>query len=818
LSKKHGSRAKARVQGKTSAPAQPPPSGLPGGHPLRKWLVVGAAVVLVAIAIAAYFTVRGPGSSARAIDADSGAAGEARRRVANYVGGAACASCHDKEHAAWRGSHHDLAMQVASDKSVLGDFAGAKFRYAGVTSTFLQRDGKFFVNTDGPDGKLADFEVQYTFGVLPLQQYLIELSGGRLQALGIAWDSRPKEAGGQRWFHLYPDSSLKAGDPQHWTGIDQNWNFQCADCHSTNLRKNFDARQNRFDTKWSEIDVSCEACHGPGSDHLAWAKKEDGWQRFDGPGKGLAAALDERRAVTWNMDNATGNAARSAPRAGAREIEVCARCHARRGQLTDDIVHGRPFGDGYRLALLEDGLYWNDGQQREEVYEIGSFLQSKMFAKGVTCADCHNPHSLKLRSPGSAVCSQCHLPARYSTPEHTHHPQDSKGADCAACHMPTKNYMIVDARRDHSMRIPRPDLSVTLGVPNACNNCHTGQTPQWAAAVMVKWFGKPPVGYQRFAEAFGAESKGAPSARGALLALIQDKDQPAIVRASAIERFGRWLTPSTLNVMVQGLNDPDPLVRAAAVGTLADIDPAVRRQYLPRMLDDPVRAVRIDAARALAGVPETDLPASTRASFVKAMQEYVAVQTYLADRPESHTNLGNMYAEGGETERAVAEYRNAIEIDPTFEVAYANLADLYRARGDEAQAGAVLREGLARNPKAAELEYALGLSFVRQKDSAASLQALREATRLAPDDPRFAYVYAVALNDSGHAREALKVLDGALKRSPYNPDVLTALTYYNAAVGNRDAALGYVRRLRELDPDNRAYAQLAEKIEALGHP
>jgi Flp pilus assembly protein TadD len=776
--------------------------------------LVSVAAALVTFALV---PLLGSGSSAQAYDVVAGPSNALAKPAEAYVGGATCGACHEKEAALWRGSHHDLAMQVADPRSVLGNFGNVTFRYAGITTTFFRRAGKYFVNTDGPDGKLADFPIKYTFGVKPLQQYLIELPGGRLQAFGIAWDTRPKEAGGQRWFHLYPNRNLKAGNPQHWTGIDQNWNYQCADCHSTNLRKNFDAKQNRFNTTWSEIDVSCEACHGPGSNHVAWAKKEGIWKRYDDPEKGFSATLDERRDVTWKMDAATGNAARSTPRSGVREIETCARCHARRGQFTDDVVHGRPLADAFRLALLEDGLYWSDGQQRAEDYEIGSFLQSKMFARGVTCSDCHDAHSLKLRAAGSAVCSQCHLPAKYATRDHTHHRQGSNGAECVACHLPTATYMVVDPRRDHSIRVPRPDLSVKLGVPNACNNCHTDKEPQWAASALMRWYGKAPRGFQHFAEALAAGSSGAPGARGELVAVIRDQDQPAIVRASAIVRLARWLTPGAIDVMANSLNDPDPIVRAASVDALAHISPQERDLYLPRLLDDPVRLVRMDAARALVGVPEAGLPAAARGSFAQALGEYVAAQKFLADRPEGHTSLGNLYGERGDADQAVAEYRKAIGIDPTFVQAYANLADVYRSTGDEDKAEAVLRGGLKKNPRAAVLQHALGLSLARQKRTAASLDALREATRLAPEDSRFAYVYAVALNDSGHALAARKVLEAALREHPYDRDLLVALTYYSAAAGNRDAALGYVHRLRELEPEDRNLAQLEKQIQGPGH-
>ncbi len=241
-------------------------------HRRRAALAAGVlALLALALAFAAW-RWNAAQTPASAPPKDSSIA--ASYRAAGYVGGDACTSCHDKQHGAWKGSDHDLAMQVADDKSVLGNFDNAKITYAGTTSTFSRRDGKFYVNTDGPDGKLADYEIKYTFGVHPLQQYLIEFPGGRKQALGIAWDSRPKTQGGQRWFHLYPGQNIKAGDPLHWTGVQQNWNFQCAECHSTDLRKNFDAKAGTFDTRWSQINVSCEACHGPGSNHVAWAKQD----------------------------------------------------------------------------------------------------------------------------------------------------------------------------------------------------------------------------------------------------------------------------------------------------------------------------------------------------------------------------------------------------------------------------------------------------------------------------------------------------------------------------------------------------------------
>ena len=766
-----------------------------------------AVAALVAVAVGVAFWALRDGSSVVVPPAPVAVAPAAR-----HAGSAQCATCHAREHAAWQGSDHDLAMQPADDKSVLGDFADAKFTYAGTTSTFSRRAGKFFVNTDGPDGKLADYEIRYAFGVRPLQQYLIELPGGRLQALGIAWDSRPQAQGGQRWFHLYPGQNVRAGDPLHWTGVQQNWNFQCAECHSTNLRKNFDAQSGTFDSKWDEINVACEACHGPGSRHIAWANRQGDWQSL-AASKGLALALDERKGVGWTAVAATGNARRSAPRTTEREIAMCARCHARASRISDDYLHGKPPQDTHRLALLDDNLYWNDGQMRDEVYNWGSFVQSRMYARGVTCSDCHEPHSLKLRAPGNAVCAQCHLPAKFDAPQHTHHAEGTPGAACAACHMPTTTYMGVDPRHDHSMRIPRPDVSAKLDTPNACTRCHARQTAQWAADAIATWTGRAPGGYQNFAAALRAGSQAAPGARGALLALIEDRTQPALVRASAIQRLGGLLTPTVTDIVARELNDPDSVVRLAAVEALADAEPPVRHRYLPRMLSDPVRMVRIEAARALAGEPEALFSDSDRASFAKALAEYVAAQVYNADRPEGRMSLGNLYAQRGDPGGAIAEYRSALALDPTFVPAYANLADLHRSRGADGEALAVLREGLARNPRAATLHHALGLALVRQQQKTDGLAELRAAAELAPESGRFAYVYAMGLDDAGRTADALKVLDAARARHPYDRDVLAALAFLSVKAGRRDVALRHAQALRELDPENAEYARLAQQIE-----
>jgi tetratricopeptide (TPR) repeat protein len=703
-------------------------------------------------------------------------------------------------------------MAEATESTVLGDFSGATFRHGGVTSSFFRRDGRYFVRTDGPDGRLGDFEIRFTFGFTPLQQYLVEMPGGRLQALGIAWDARPPAQGGQRWFHLYPDRRLKAGDALHWTGIDQTWNYQCADCHSTNLRKRYDETANRYSTQWTDINVTCEACHGPGSNHVAWANREGAGRQHDGSAKGLMVLLDERRGVSWAIDAQTGNAVRSRPRETSREVETCARCHARRGQFTDAWHAGNRFADGFRAALIEPGLYHADGQQRDEVFTVGSFLGSRMHAKGVTCSDCHDPHSGKTRAPGNAVCAQCHAPGRYDATTHHRHASGSEGAQCAACHMPTTTYMVVDPRHDHGFRIPRPDRTVNLGTPNACNQCHRDRKAEWAAAAVQSWYTRPKAGQQTFAEAFDLSERGAPGAQHALIAVANDREVSGFVRASAVRRLGRYLGPATLPTVRAALADPDPLVRSAAVGTLTATDAGLRARLLPPLLGDPVRQVRMDTARALAGRPESLLPGHDRARFSSAIAEYVAAERFGADRPEGRANLGNLYATQGRFDDAEAAFRSALALDPTFEPAALSLADLYRSGGRESDAESTLREALKGSPGSAPVRLALGLSLIRQGRSAEALKELATAAATAPGNARVAYVHAVALNDAGRGGEARRALEVALKRHPYDRDVLLALALFERDAGRSASALGHARRLAELEPDSADIQQLVREL------
>ncbi|QKP78767.1 tetratricopeptide repeat protein [Methyloligella sp. GL2] len=703
-------------------------------------------------------------------------------------------------------------MAHATEETVLGDFDDATFDYYGIKSRFYRKDGKFFVETDGPDGTLQSFEVKYTFGLEPLQQYLIEFPDGRVQSLTIAWDSRPESEGGQRWFSLYPDEKIVHDDVLHWTKRNQNWNFMCAECHSTGLRKNYDAKTDSFHTTWREISVGCEACHGKGSDHVAWAEEPEA-ERAGAPRKGLVALYNERQGVSWHRDAKTGQPVRSLdPFALRKEVEACGRCHGRRSQISEDWVPGQPLSETHRVALLAEGLYQPDGQMLDEVYNYGSFKESKMFAAGVTCSDCHDPHAAKLKASRTEVCLQCHAPA-YAEDSHTHHPAGAAdGPDCVSCHMPTRTFMVIDDRHDHSFRVPRPDLSELLDTPNTCTDCHTEESAGWAAAKIEDWFGPERKGFQDYGPAFHAAWNEEADAAAQLTKIASNDDEPAFVRASALESLSAFPSQDSLALGRQALSDPDPMVRRAALEMFEGFPLAQIWPILSPLLADPVRSVRIAAASLLAGMPADGLSEQEAALLASAEADFVAAQELNADRPEARTSLGRFYAAKRDAEKAEAEYKAALRLGPDFVPATVNLADLYRALGREDEALAALHEGLERSPDEPSLYHALGLALVRAKRQDEALDALQKAAALAPENPRYAYVYAVGLNSSGRSDEAIAILQDNLKRHPADRETLMGLISFTRNAGDLAATLRYAEALQKIEPQNRELEALIQTL------
>ena len=721
-----------------------------------------------------------------------------------YVGAEVCSTCHEQEHNLWQGSHHDWAMKPATADFVLGDFDNAGFEHYGDQSRFFRQDEKFLVETDNAEGKPETFEILYTFGFYPLQQYLVALSGGRLQALNIAWDSRPESEGGQRWFHLYPDEQVPHDDVLHWTGPYFNWNSRCASCHSTNLEKNYDIESRRFDTTWSEINVACEACHGPGSSHVQWAENPQTNVHNQGLNRSLGVV------GRWQRQQGESTAHLASARSPDLEgqLATCGSCHSRRQLIGDQDEPGH-FLDKHQIELLNPPLYHVDGQIRDEVYVMGSFLQSKMYQQGVVCSNCHEPHSLDLRAPGNAVCTQCHSPTVFDNEKHHHHEPSGPGSQCVECHMPAQTYMVVDPRRDHSFRIPRPDLSDQLGTPNACTQCHKDQTNIWAADAMNEWSGQsgknlPP----HFGRYIAGGLSGASDAAEQLQNLARNDSAPGIARATALSMLMAQADPSSLQTAYISLGDADPFVRIGALRAFEALPPEQRVLEVFPLLEDPVKAVRLQATALLTSVPEQLLNTYQRRTLENGLEEYKAVLDMHAHTSEGQFNLGDFYVDRGRYQEGEQAYIRAVELNPYNLAASINLADLYRLQSQDDKGKPILHAAIEAAPQQADPYHSLGLLLVRQREYDQAEEYLARAASLAPNNIRYGYVYAIALTSRNKVAQGLQLLSELHERQLTNLEVLHALVDTNQSVGQIEEALIYAEKLQSLQPENPEIGQL----------
>jgi tetratricopeptide (TPR) repeat protein len=719
-----------------------------------------------------------------------------------FSGSKKCGECHKTEYDKWRGSHHDLAMDEAKEATVLGDFNNAVFRRFGVTSRFYRKNGGFYVHTRGPDGKMGDFEVKYTFGAYPLQQYLIPFPGGRLQCLPIAWDVKEK-----KWYHLYPNAPIDPKDWLYWTNAGQNWNGMCAECHSTNLKKNYDVTTDSYMTTWSEIHVGCEACHGPGSRHVEWAELPD-----------MARPPTENYEL---MVKTTGITSR-------KQVELCAPCHSRRAILGDYTHAETDLLDSLLPSLLTEELYFADGQILEEDYVYGSFTQSKMYRREVRCSDCHDVHSLKPGKEGNALCLQCHRAKIYDSKEHHFHkkrgekgePIRSKegkvlfdvgtGAECVQCHMPGRYYMGIDYRPDHSLRIPRPDLSIKLGTPNACNRCHKDKTSLWSDQYITKWYG--PGRPADYGNVIAAGRRELPEAHQDLIKLAGDPLYPVIVRATAMSLLSSYPGDESNQAFKLALADEEALIRRTAVDSINASDPKKLSELLVAMLYDPVKAVRIEAARRLAEIPSLQLDENQNKMFRSTLLEFQRAMEYSADFAFGRYNLGNLYASLKKPELAIENYQAAIGIDDQFYPAKVNLATLYNQIGQNDKAEMLLRQVVSAQPELYEVKYSLGLLLAEEKKYAEAARYLQEAAREMPDRSRVYYNLGLLLDYLGRDLQAKSALQRALELEPDNIEYLNAIAQYYLKREMYQEAKGIAEQIISNHPSSQLGPQLLDFV------
>jgi tetratricopeptide (TPR) repeat protein len=701
-----------------------------------------------------------------------------------YVGDQSCKNCHTTEHHQWKQSDHYMSMLPANDSTVKGDFNNVTFTADGVTSKFYKKGSKFFINTEGDDGKNHDFEVKYIFGYEPLQQYLVYFPRGRMQVPRLSWDVNQK-----KWFNQYAGQKVPSHDWLHWTGNSQNWNTMCASCHSTNLHKNYDTKTDTYKTSYSIINVSCESCHGAGQKHLGYINSSD----------------------YKSGDKVTGSFMKLSKNSGQLEqINTCAPCHARTSEISPKHIDSKEIMDNYIPQIPDTEYFHADGQVDDEDYIYTSFLQSKMFSKGVKCSNCHNPHSTKLKHIDNQTCVQCHIPKKYDTPKHSFHTQGSKGSLCVNCHMPGKLYMGNDLRHDHSFRVPRPDLSVKYGTPNACSNCHKDKSEKVLADAVIKWYG--PNRKYHFADDLIPGSKLNTNSEAHLTRLINIKETPNIIKATAAFYLGSITTPSSLKTLLSCLNNKDAQVRYRALRSLANFPPNEWINNVAPFLSDKVRAVRIAAADLLITTPKDQIPSQYVNAFDAAHIELVSYLSYQTDFSVGNIMLADYYLKIQDYANAESFYLKGLKKDDQINYAFLNLSSLYNTVGKNDASLEMLKRALKNDATNERIYYNMALLYNEMNNKPAAEKSFAKAVELKSQNPRVYYNYGLMLNANKKFKEAEAILQKGIAINASTPDLYYALTFVYIQTGDQTKAQKSAFQLKKLDPTNPNYQELFKNL------
>ena len=751
------------------------------------WIVLA---VVLAITLAVYFGMRrqapAPTAAARpALEPVAPVIPPEDETHAQYAGSATCKECHEAAYAGWKDSNHGLA-----EREYRPEMDGKAFspkqklhHYGRDSEAFLDADGVAKILTAGFKGERRAYPVVRVIGNDPLRQFLIAGPGGRLQTCDVSYDPNRSE-----WFDAFGADQRAPGDWGHWTGQGMNWNAMCAACHNTRLRKNYEPQANSYHTSIAEMSVGCEACHGPMKDHVEWQKNPPpGYSKDDlENNKRLGLADPTARRFTK-----------------PQMLETCAACHSRRSEVTGDLVPGEPYFDHFVLTVTDGtDTYYPDGQVRDENYVYASFLSSRMHHKGVTCGDCHEPHSNKRLIPGNLLCMRCHVsgsepPAPVIVPE-THSPctPGTPGHDCTSCHMPQTTYMQRHPRRDHGFTIPDPLLTREFGIPNACNRCHTDKSTEWAIAEADKFYGKKLDRPTRHRAILIARARrGEPDARDGLIRMLTS-EEIAIWRATACHLLMRWaMDPAATRALLARLEDSSPLVREAAASTLmhqARANHAEVVAAMEKLLDDEIRSVRIAAAWALVG----HLDLTTRAG-----RELTHMLDINSDQPTGRMQLSQFAYLRGDTPAAIRQIRKAIEWDPNSPPFHHDLAVLLSATGDNAGAIKALRDAIKLDPDHPEYEYKLALVLAETGDLTASIRSLEKSVTLDPSFGRAWYNLGLAYSSMNRPDKAIQALLKGEAAEPSDAAIPYARATIHARLGQRAEAIAAASRALQLRPD-----------------
>ena len=740
---------------------------------LKLWLVVTAVIIVIA-GLGIFLAQKSDRGSQTESPGTSKIPPEIPRPAIErtYAGSARCRKCHEANHAAWEGSHHALAERDFTPALDRHAFVPTrKIRHGTLNSEAREEAGALEIVTLGADDNVQPYRPIRVIGVAPLYQFVIPASAGRYQVCALTFDPAKRE-----WFDVFGEEDRRPHEWGYWTSRGMNWNAMCAGCHMTRLRKGYDIATDSYSTTWTEVGVGCEGCHGPYQEHVAWYESD---------------AKD----TPW-PDRPT--------RTPDTVFDTCGSCHARRVELTAGFVPGEPFFDHYRPVLPDDpAIYYADGQVREEDYEFISFLSSRMYTEGVRCINCHEPHSAKVRLEGNALCLSCHK-GKIDPASHSRHDVNGPGGQCANCHMPLTTYMQRHPRRDHGFTIPDPLLTKELGIPNACNRCHTDKPVDWAIEAADKWYGaRLERATRKRARTVARAREGDPAAINDLIAMVKQEKAP-VWRGVAVALLRQWIDVEAIRArFVEWLGDPEPLVRAAAVRAF-DVLPDGARQ-VRHLTGDVSRLVRIESAWTQRRTLDEDSPAG---------KELNAYLDQIADQPTGALQRAMFYLDRNDVERAQTWAEKAVNWDGNSPPLRHALAVVLSTLGRTPEAIDQLKAAERLEPDSAEHAHSLGLAYAEVGKLQEAIKSLQRACDLEPQFARAWYNLGLAYVQTDDALQGISAIERAEREDATNPEYPYARATVHMQRGERAAAREAVLRALEIAPNFPAARALLQALEA----
>lgn len=650
-----------------------------------------------------------------------------------------CRECHEAEYDDWLGSHHHLAQRrldpsrdlEAFSQGELEDQAGRKYQLSGPSPEFSIEE----VGSGLPG------VVEAVIGETPIRQYLITFPDGRYQIQGLTWDPHNKQ-----WFNVFGDEDRNQGDWGHWSQQGMNWNSNCAWCHMTDFEKNYDLRTNSYASEWKIEGISCIQCHSGMKEHVAAARSGNYEPTLTEPNIELA------------MDN-------------------CASCHARREELTaNGFKAGEKFDEHFRLVLPDlPNAYFVDGKANEEDYVFASLKMSRMGHKGVSCLDCHNPHSHETILPveDNSLCMRCHATglneATIIDPvTHSQHPLNSAGNQCVSCHMPERLYMQRDARRDHGFTIPDPQLTIDYDVPNACQACHGDKTVEWARDAVESWFphSERRQELRERARILDAYYRGDSESWKEAHGLLQSEEN-VYWRSAYLRILGAMApgTPESLEAALNSMKSKSPVERESALRILSNRGD--RLPDLQRALYDSSRLVRNQAADTLSMMYNPNQ---------SAFQEWLEYAEANADRPAGALRRAELAVQQGDVALAKQLAEKAASFDRNNAHLLYDIAIMFARVGDLDGAMSKISDAKLIDSSLGILWFGEGLLYAEKGDTRRSIESMEAAVEKDASQDRWWYNLGVAYLQTGESDKAKKALEKAISLNPEQPQYQQALT------------------------------------------